>query len=142
MISSLFFSCNSQDIKNKESGKAKPQKNITVTKKYDENGNLIELDSVYTSYYSSIEGDTIYTDSIFNQFSDFFNNNFNMMFSDGFYSMDSMFMPGFFHDDFFENQFLEQNREMHRMLRQMDSLKNSFFEMQSKETIKNKKKKE
>jgi len=136
MICTLFLSCNSQGLKTKNSGKHKPHEKVTVTKKYNENGDLIELDSVYTSYYSNIEGDTILTDSVFSQFSDFFNSNLNSMYSDGFFSVDSMLMPGFFHGDFFENQFLEHNIQMHEMLRQMDSLKNSFFEMNSQKHLK------
>ncbi len=130
-VSTFFFACNSQNIKSKDGGMKKPQENIKVTKKYDENGNLIELDSVYTSYYSNFDGDTIFTDTLMNQFSNYFKHSFNLGFSDGLYSVDSMFMPGFFHDDFFENQFIRQDKEMLNMIRQMDSLKNSFFQMHS-----------
>ncbi len=132
----FFFSCNSQNLKSKEGDNKKPHENVTVTKKYDENGNLIELDSVYTSYYSSIEGDTLNTDSMMFQFSEFFNSNIDQIFSNRFYSGDSMIMPGFFHDNFFENQFLEQNMEMHRMIQQMDSIKNSFFHLYSQHYMK------
>lgn len=131
LINALFLSCNSQEIKNKHSGNKKPHESFKVTKKYDENGNLIELDSVYTSYYSSFEGDTLNTDSIMNEFTKYFNSNISQTFSNGFYTVDSMLMPGFFHHDFFENQFLEHDNVMHEMLRQMDSLKNSFFQMHS-----------
>lgn len=135
IVNALILSCNSQEIKSKHSGKKKPHESIKVTKKYDENGNLVELDSVYTSYYSNFEGDTLNTDSIMNEFSEYFNSSFNQVFSDGFYSADSMLMPGFFHHDFFENQFLEHNRVMHEMLQQMDSLKNSFFQMRSEKFL-------
>ena len=137
IISMAFFcSCNSQNLKSKAGDIKKPHENITVTKRYDENGNLIELDSVYTSYYSNIEGDTLRTDSMMYQFSEFFKSNINKAFSDGFYSGDSMIIPGFFHDDFFENQFMEQSRDMQRMIQQMDSIKNSFFNLHSRQYMK------
>jgi hypothetical protein len=135
MINALFLSCNSQEIKSKHSKSKKPHVSYKVTKKYDENGNLIELDSVYTSYYSNIEGDTLNTDSIMTGFSEYFDNAFSQDFSNRFYSVDSMLMPGFFHQDFFEKQFLDQSREMLELLQQLDSLKNSYFQMHSKKSL-------
>jgi hypothetical protein len=41
--------------------------------------------------------------------------------------MDSDYMSGFFHDNFFEQSFLDQNRHMLRMMQEMDSIKNEFF---------------
>jgi hypothetical protein len=138
MINALFLSCNSQEIKSKHSGSKKPHESFKVTKKYDENGNLIEFDSVYTSYYSKVEGDTLNTDSIMNEFSEFFDSHFSQAFSNRFYSVDSMLMPGFFHQDFFERQFIDQSREMLELLQQLDSLKNSYFQMHSEKSLSNK----
>ena len=36
----------------------KPIVDIKVNRKYDDEGNLIAFDSTYTSYYSSVKGDT------------------------------------------------------------------------------------
>jgi hypothetical protein len=136
-VNALFLSCNSQEIKGKKhKGDNKPHEQITVTKRYDENGNLIELDSVYTSYYSTFKRDTFNTENIMNEFSEYFNNNMGEMFSNNFYTIDSILMPGFFHHDFFENQFLEQNKEMLKMLQQLDSIKNSYFKIQSEQYLK------
>lgn len=133
-----FSSCNSQVLnkKNKKDGKNKPHEKVIVNRKYDENGNLIEFDSTYTSYYSNFKGDTIRMDSLMNGFPEFFNQElFNMnsgnMFNP-FFSEDSVSDSHFFHDDFFEQQFVQQNENMLRMMKMMDSIKNSFFERQGK----------
>ena len=140
IIGVFFLSCNSQNSKvsKTETTTHKPHENVSVTKKYDENGNLMEFDSVYTSYYSNFDGDTLNTDSIMNQFSEFFNDNNNLqsMFFDNFYTPDSVLTPGFFHHNFFEDQFFKQDDEMLRMMRRMDSVKNTFFMMHSKSNVK------
>ncbi len=134
---SAFTSCNSQEVNQKKNKneKKKPHEEVTVNRKYDENGNLIEFDSTYTSYYSSFEGDTIELDSLLNNFPSFFNDEFfkqNYNLSSSFFFNDSLIRSHFFHDDFFEKQFWDQNESMLRMMRQMDSIKNSFFEEQGK----------
>jgi len=134
---STFTSCNSQEVKNnhKKPEKNKPQESVIVNRKYDENGNLIEFDSTYTSYYSSFEGDTIRIDSIINQFPDFFNDEFFRLRSgsifDPFFGQDSALHSYFFHDDFFEQQFINQNEDMIRMMQEMDSIKNIYFKRHS-----------
>jgi hypothetical protein len=127
-----MFSCHSQDLKTgkKLQGKNKPEENVIVNKKYDENGNLIEFDSTYTSYYSNFEGDTLLTDSIFKEFNNYFNYHLSDMASNNFMLMDSTFMERFFHDDFFEQKFLLQDDQLLRMMKEMDSMKNEFFKMQ------------
>ena len=127
-----MFSCHSQDLKTdkKLQGKNKPQEKVTVNRKYDENGNLIEFDSTYTSYYSNFKGDTLLTDSILKDFNTYFNYHFSDMTSNNFMLMDSTFMHKFFHDDFFEQKFLLQDDHMLKMMQEMDSIKNEFFKMQ------------
>jgi hypothetical protein len=133
---SAFISCNSQEIK-QENNKAeikKPHEEVTVNRKYDENGNLIEFDSTYTYYYSNIEGDTIDVNSMLNDFPAFFNNEFFNLHSKNmfnpFFNQDSTLSSHFFHDDFFEQQFINQNEEMFKMIQEMDSIKNLFFMQQ------------
>ena len=135
---SMLSSCNSQEAKDisKKVEKKKPHENVTVSRKYDENGNLVEFDSTYTSYYSSFEGDTIELGSMLNDFPAFFNEEFfnlhsNNMFNPFFYQ-DSVLDSHFFHDDFFEQQFFKETESMLEMIQEMDSIKNSFFKKQSK----------
>ncbi len=135
---SSFTSCNSQVVKDKNTKdeKKKPHEEVTVNRKYDEDGNLIEFDSTYTSYYSNFEGDTLNLNSLLNDFPAFFNNEFFNLHSKNmfnpFFNQDSVLNSHFFHDDFFEQQFISQNEDMLKMIQEMDSIKNSFFEQQGK----------
>lgn len=132
MIFLGMLSCHSQDLKkNKElKEEIKPGEKVVVNRKYDENGNLVEFDSTYTSYYSSFEGDTLSMDSIMKDFNAYYDHYFSGMSSNPFMLTDSIFVPDFFHDDFFEQSFIRQDEELLRMMREMDSLKNEFFKMQ------------
>jgi hypothetical protein len=127
-----MFSCHSQDLKTEKKlqRKNKPEEKVIVNRKYDENGNLIEFDSTYTSYYSNFKGDTIIMDSIMQDFNTYFNHHFSRITSNPFMLMDSTFMHGFFHDDFFEQHFIRQDEQLLRMMKEMDSMKNEFFKMQ------------
>lgn len=136
---SMLASCNSQEIKNNQTklAKDKPHEKVTVNRKYDEKGNLIEFDSTYTSYYSTFNGDTLDLNSLLNNFPGFFNEEFFNLQSKNrhnpYFNEDSILNSYFFHDDFFEQQFIHQNENMLKMIQEMDSIKNSFFEHQGKE---------
>jgi hypothetical protein len=132
-------SCNSQnsDRLMKKESQQKPHENITVNKKYDDNGNLIEFDSTYTSYYSSSEGDTVFMGNVPENFQLYFNHNWPGISSNDYFGMDSTFIPGFYHDNFFEDQFFNQDDAMLRMIREMDSIKNEFFKMHAKQSMPN-----
>jgi len=130
---SALFSCNSQGLnpKSQKDEKKKPHENVTVNRKYDKDGNLIEFDSTYTAYYSSADGDTVQLDSVLKDFpgffdQEFFNANGKDLFNT-FFVEDSSLNSQFFSDDYFEQQFFDQNKNMLRMMRQMDSIKNTFF---------------
>lgn len=45
-----------------------PKTTIQVHKEYDENGNLIRLDSTYTYFYSNIKNDSILERDIYKKF--------------------------------------------------------------------------
>ena len=133
-----LFSCNSQEIRHKKNSdeKNRPHEKVTVNRKYDEHGNLIEFDSTYTSYYSNVKGDTIRLDSLLDGFPAFFNEKFFDLNSQNifnpFFNEDSVSNSHFFHDNFFEQQFFDQNKNMLKMMQKMDSIKNSFFEQRGK----------
>lgn len=135
LMFSGLVSCQTQDVKSGKQiqGKKKPHEEIIVNKKYDDKGNLIEFDSTYSSYYSTYLGDTLNTDSILKNFNLYFNHRLNGI---GYYDLfgeDSTFVPGFFHDDFFEQQFFNQDEMMLRIMREMDSIKNEFFKIHSQQ---------
>ena len=134
----MFFgiiSCNSQVGKTdkQDMGKNKPHEEFKVNRKYDENGNLIEFDSTYTSYYSNIKGDTLAVDSIMKNFQMYFNDHFAVIGPEFNFNSDSTFHHDFFSDDFFQKQFSEQDKLMLRMMREMDSIKNQYFQMNSQD---------
>jgi hypothetical protein len=125
--------CHSQETKQEKkiSDKKNPREEIVVNKKYDENGNLIALDSVYTYYYSNIEGDSAGMDSILDNFNLYFNHHFSGLSGENFFDTDSTDMSRFFSNDFFEHSFIHQDRQLLRMMREMDSIKNEYFKMHS-----------
>lgn len=108
-----------------------PDIEVKVDKKYDEEGNLIGYDSTYSYTYRSFEGDTLFLDmdSLFNDFRLFFKENigredpFSL-----FFEKDSSSYHDCFREDFFHNRFPEREKEFEEMFRQMDSLKNNYFQ--------------
>lgn len=108
----------------------KPDVNIEVNKHYDKQGNVIGVDSTYTSYYSNIEGDTSRFDSLIQSFDSYFKGNHFNMFEKEFNSLffsDSSRYPGFLHDDFFLNRH-EYDSHFRNMMNRMDSIRNSFYD--------------
>lgn len=114
----------------------KPSVNITVNKRYDDEGNLIGMDSTYSSYYSNIEGDTARMDSLFFNFDRLLNSHRPSMFDDNFNDLffnDSLRYHDFFHDDFFMKRYELNDAYLRDMMRRMDSLKNQFYEEESRQ---------
>ena len=138
----LFSSCNAQNKKNESENKSnietevikpEPKIDIQVNKKYDESGSQIGFDSTYTSFYSNIEGDTLLMDSLFNQFNPFLKNNYDGVFDRQFENLffnDSLFYDDFFHTDFFRKRYEMNNEYFKRVMNEMDSVKNEFYQKQ------------
>ena len=133
-IFSGLMACKSQESKTgkMDEQKNKPHEKFYVTKKYDEHGNLIEFDSTYTSYYANHKSDTIETDSIMRNFGVYFNQHFSSIDPEDLMRSDSAFHRSFFSDDFFEKQFYKEHETMLKMIKEMDSVKNDYFRMHSK----------
>jgi hypothetical protein len=135
-----LLSCNGQTKNNdKKSTESLPQTNIKVNKEYDKNGNLIKYDSTYSSYYSSVKGDSILQDSIFNNFASHFNQSYffsNHPYFDNFFFQDSLLMFDFYKKDFFYNRFKNNMERMDSLFREMDIVKNDFFRQQTIPIIK------
>jgi hypothetical protein len=150
----LFLGCNSQEkekqetqTEKKEKAIIKPQEKWDVKKEYDEFGNLIKYDSIYSYSYSNIEGDTIQVnlDSIMNSFRGYFEENTPFKWDERFSYFpqnDSLFMNDFFQDDFFFKQWNRHPLDISKMMRRMDSTRNDFMKkfypglMQSRKTPK------
>ncbi len=133
-----LLSCKVQDekeVKIVSEDSIQPDTIVKVNKKYDKNGNLIQYDSLYSYYYSNIAKDSVLRDSILSQFKKLFNEKyffseepyFNKLFFE-----DSLLKYDFYKKDFFSNRFLNNSKQMEQMFREMDSLKNIFFEEQKK----------
>ena len=110
----------------------KPSENWEVTKQYDEYGNLIKYDSIYLYSYSNIDGDTIQVnlDSIMFSFRNYFHKNIPSNWDEHFSyfpKSDSLFMSNFFKDNYFFNEWTRKPLDIEKMMRQMDSTRNSFL---------------
>lgn len=141
----IFTSCEAQNKDNNQNKKVSdsievfnhtPKIDIKVNKQFDEDGNQIGFDSTYTSYYSNVEGDTMLMDSLFKQFSPFFQSRypdfFNSQFDNIFFN-DSMIYDDFFRADFFKKRFEMHNKHLKRIMNEMDSIKNEFYEKKGEE---------
>jgi hypothetical protein len=137
----ILFSCEGQTKSTDKKGKDNlPQTNIKVNKEYDKNGNIIRFDSTYSSYYSNIKSDSVLKDSIFKNFKNEFNQNYifsNEPYFKNFFFADSLLKYDFYKKDFFYNRFRNNMEHMDSLFREMDKMKNNFFNNQ----LKNEKKK-
>jgi len=136
-VTLILSSCNGQEkqTSNDKLSDAKnaPKEDIVVNKKYDEQGNLIKYDSTYTYYYSNIENDTIAEDSIFTNFRKMFELeypfSYKPYFNDLFFQ-DSLMKYDFYKEDFFTERFRQNLEQTEKIFREMDSIKNQFFNEQ------------
>lgn len=94
--------------------KTKPKEDIRVNREYDEKGNLIKFDSIYSYSYSS---DSTLKDFDFKNFSDSFGMNMKF-FNDSAFSQ--FFMKDF--DSFFSDSFMQHQDSMLSKLNKMHQL--------------------
>lgn len=133
MLLLSLSSCNGQKKDTqKEINGVEPETSVKVNKEYDENGNLIRYDSTYTYVYSNIP-DMAERDSIFSNFRQHFNQVYKFsedpFFNDLFFE-DSLMQYDFYKDDFFRNRFKNNMMMMEDLFKEMDSIKNSFYQQQ------------
>lgn len=108
-----------------------PHVDVRVNKQYDENGNLVSFDSTYTSIYRSQNGDPAFMDSVFNDFKPRMGLRYPFLNDPGFNDLffnDTLFHHDFFHDDFFQKRMEMNDRFMHRMMVELDSMKNAYLQ--------------
>lgn len=147
-IALLSFSCNAQEnnSKNKEANESekqvkKPKGAWRVDKEYDEQGNLIKYDSIY-SWSSHSEYDNlsaIKSDSLLQSFKSRFFRDFSEFENQGFediFSQDSLFSKRFFNDDFFGSSFGKDFMDIDKVRQQMLARQKQFLEKYQSEFIK------
>lgn len=110
----------------------KPKEKWDVRKEYDEFGNLIKYDSIYSWAYSNIEGDSLHVnlDSIMDSFRRYFGDRSPFKLKEEFFYFpknDSLFKYEFFKDDYFFSNWQKQHSELEDMIKRMDSSRNAFL---------------
>ena len=149
MVALLSFSCNGQK---KETEKAElkeskintveaPKGSWKVDKEFDENGNLIRYDSIY-SWSSNNKFDNLTSvdrDSIMKSFKSRFFTNYSKFENQGFedvFSQDSLFSKRFFNNDFFGSDFGNDFMDIDKIREQMIERQRQFLEKYQSEFIK------
>lgn len=139
MLILIVSGCNGQNKEGKEveeseksDVKKQPIERSEVHREYDEYGNLIKYDSIYLWSYSNKQGDSIRVnlDSIMSTFRDHFE--LLTPFKDQeqfryFPRPDSLFMHDFFKEDYYFKNWENNQDDIEKMLRQMDSMRNNYL---------------
>ena len=134
----LFSGCNNinktaKEITQKDT--LKPKAKISVIKEYDADGNLISIDSTYYSFYSNIKNDSLLEKEIFEKFKKDFDNQFKSLdsvFLSDFLKMNSFKTNEFYTKDYFRNQLDLNQKRIEKVFKEMDSLKNSYYDNSKK----------
>ncbi|MDT7829395.1 hypothetical protein RQM65_12015 [Pricia sp. S334] len=137
----LTASCKGQEHKNEENIQEDNQKQITeqpkgtwkVDKEFDEDGNLIRYDSIYSWSSSDYLGELAQKnpDSLLQSFRSKFYRNFKGFDDRGFgdfFTEDSLFTKRFFDKDFFDSQFGEDFMDIDRIRERMETMQQNFME--------------
>jgi hypothetical protein len=116
-----------------------PKGNWEVDKEFDENGNLVRYDSIYS--WSSMDPLNDLTtqdkDSLLNNFESKFYRHFSQFSNQGFgdiFEPDSLFSKRFFNDGFFESDFGKDFMELDRIRKRMMKRQMDFLEKYRSET--------
>ncbi|WP_417196800.1 hypothetical protein [Bizionia sp.] len=148
MVGLLSISCNGQKNEQKteikeSDGKLveQPKGTWKVDKEFDENGNLIRYDSIY-SWSSNGKFDNLSVsdkDSLMQSFKSRFFTNYSGFVNEGFeaiFSQDSLFSKRFFNDDFFGSNFGNDFMDIDKLRQQMMARQKEFLEKYQSEFIK------
>lgn len=148
MVGLLSISCNGQknekqieSIESDEKLVEKPKGTWKVDKEFDENGNLIKYDSIY-SWSSNDKFDNLSLsdkDSLMQFFKSRFYKNYSEFENQGFedlFSQDSLFSKHFFNHDFFGSDFGNDFIDIDKLRRQMIARQRQFLEKYQSEFIK------
>ncbi|AUS06611.1 hypothetical protein [Pseudotamlana carrageenivorans] len=145
----LVASCNGQNKegntmapseKNKDAVEA-PKGSWKVDKEFDEHGNLIRYDSIYSwSSNDTFKDVSPFTrDSLMQNFKSKFYSNYSRFENEGFknmFSQDSLFSKQFFNDDFFGSSFGKDFIDTEKLRQDMLEKQKKFLEKYQSELIK------
>lgn len=122
----ISIDCNAQKerstLKINDHANAEPKVSYKVNRKYDNKGNLVQYDSVYSWSYSSKAG-TVNADSIFHSFNKQFSGNFGHCIWP-----DSSLFNDLSGKDFFMHNWQSGISHMQKMMQRMDSVNSLFFD--------------
>lgn len=149
MVALLSVSCNGQNNETKKAETKESEGNIVeqpkgtwkVDKEFDENGNLIRYDSIY-SWSSNGKFDNLSSldrDSLMQSFKSRFFTNYSGLENEGFddvFSQDSLFSKRFFNGDFFGSDFGKDLMDIDKLRQQMIARQKKFLEKYQSEFIK------
>jgi len=139
MVGLLSVSCKGQE--NKTNIVEEPKGTWKVDKEFDENGNLIRYDSIY-SWSSNDKFDNLSfsdKDSLMQSLKLRFFSNYSGFENQGFedvFSQDSLFSKHFFNDDFFGSNFGNDFMDIDKLRQQMIARQKKFLEKYQSEFIK------
>ncbi|WP_437396574.1 hypothetical protein [Flagellimonas lutimaris] len=143
----LMVGCHSQEKKEQTKGtkdnisQEQPKGSWEVNREYDENGNLIAYDSIY-SWSSSDLGQEMAKmdkDSLLQNFRMQFSKEFSPLDDEqfnNFFSNDSLFTKRFFQDDFFESPIGKDFMDLNEIHEHMQEMQKKFLENYGSESKK------
>jgi hypothetical protein len=144
MMCLLSTSCSGQKKElsnnNSEVLEEKPQGTWRVDKEFDEDGNLIRYDSIYSWSSDNVYKDlnTLERDSLLEQFKMRFFKQYSHFEDDGFESLfgvDSTFSKRYFNDDFFNSDFGKDFREVDDIFQHMIERQKALLEKYQRKYI-------
>ncbi|MEW2921224.1 hypothetical protein AB1A65_07130 [Muricauda sp. ANG21] len=138
LLSLACFGCKGQERKTDEAKEntnlaEQPKGNWKVNREFDENGNLIQYDSIYSWSSSDYVDDLAQMDrdSLFTSFRSRFSRSFSQFDNDGFpnfFAEDSLFSKHFFKDDFFESPIGRDFMDLDKIHKKMEEMQRQFLE--------------
>jgi hypothetical protein len=149
MLGLLSISCNAQTKDPKKDDSQEKQEQLLeapkgtwkVDKEFDENGNLIRYDSIYSWSSNGQWKDlsSVNKDSLLNAFESQFYKYFSHFENEGFddvFSQDSLFGKHFFNEDFFKSDFGKDFMDINKIRQRMLERQKQFLEKYRQEFIK------
>lgn len=128
------MSCNAQEDKEAAEQTAEPSKGTwKVNKEFDEFGNMIRYDSIYSwSSSDDLAGMTATDrDSLLHSFQSKFYRHFSATDPQRFehlFEPDSLFHERFFNEDFFDSDFGKDFMDIDRVKKRMEAMEKAFFD--------------
>ncbi|MFD2099773.1 hypothetical protein [Flagellimonas iocasae] len=147
----LIVSCHGQEHQKeqiKEStdkmAQEEPEGTWKVNREFDEDGNLIRYDSIYSWSSSNYDKNLakIDRDSLLQSFTSRFSNGRSPFDEEGFnnfFADDSLFTQHFFSDDFFESKLGKDFMDLNQMQKHMEAMQHQFMKRYGPESEQSKK---